>query len=79
MCANVFFFAGDVWLTCVSANQDVKDGPALSELLLGADEATDMLKHHLVQGKRKEEGEYELNVDPARHVTMDPNVLPGQK
>jgi hypothetical protein len=69
----------DVWLTCVSANQDVTEGPALSELLLGADEATDMLKHHLVQGKRKEEGEYELNVDPARHVTMDPNKLPGQK
>jgi hypothetical protein len=59
--------------------QDVHDGPTLTELLQGADEATDMLKHHLVQGVRKGEGEYAMNIDPARHVTMDPNKMPGEK
>ena len=59
--------------------QDVQDGPTLTELLQGADEATDMLKHHLVQGVRKGEGEYAMNIDPARHVTMDPNKMPGEK
>lgn len=51
----------------------------LSELLQGADEATDMLKHHLVQGTRKDDGEYAMNIDPARHVTMDPNDHPLTK
>ena len=59
--------------------QDVKEATALAELLAGADEATDMLKHHLVQGVRKGEGEYEMNIDPSRHVTMDPNKMPGEK
>ena len=62
---------------CVA--QDVQDGPALTELLQGADEATDMLKHHLVQGTRKDDGEYAMNIDPARHVTMDPNDHPLTK
>jgi len=57
----------------------VTDPAGLNELLQGADEATDMLKHHLVQGTRKGEGEYEMNIDPARHVTMDPNKMPGEK
>ena len=61
------------------ATQDVNDSPTLTELLQGADEAMDMLKHHLVQGMRKGEGEYAMNIDPARHVTMDPNKMPGEK
>lgn len=60
-------------------NKDVPEGPVLTELLQGADEATDMLKHHVIQGIRKGEGEYAMNIDPARHVTMDPNKLPGEK
>ena len=55
------------------------DPAGLNELLQGADEAADMLKHHLVQGTRKGEGESEMNIDPARHVTMDPNKMPGEK
>eukprot|EP00961_Rhodomonas_salina_P045999 617644-Rhodomonas_salina.2 len=51
----------------------------LKELLLGADEATTMLKHQLVQAVRKGDGEYAMNIDPERHVTMDPNKLPGEK
>jgi hypothetical protein len=43
---------------------------AVTELLKGAAEAEDMLLHQLVQGKRKGEGEYELNVEN-RHITME--------
>jgi len=60
-------------------HKDVTDGASITELLQGADEATDMLKHHLVQGARQGEGEYAMNIDPARHVTMDPNKKPGEK
>jgi len=54
-------------------------GAHIAELLQGAEEATDMLLHHLLQGARKGEGEYDLKIDPARHVTMDPNKMPGEK
>jgi len=60
-------------------HKDVADGAQVTELLQGAEEATDMLMHHLVQGARKGEGEYEMKIDPARHVTMDPNKMPGEK
>jgi hypothetical protein len=42
----------------------------VTELLKGAADAEDMLLHQLVQGKRKGDGEYELNVE-SRHVTFD--------
>ena len=51
---------------------------AVKELLTGAEEAEDMLRHQIVQGKRKGDGEYELNVD-ARHTSLDPNQAPGAR
>ncbi len=57
----------------------VESDAALQELLLGAEEATAMLKHQIVQAVRKGDGEYAMNIDPARHVTMDPNKLPGEQ
>ena len=46
-----------------------------SKWIAGADEAAHMLKFQLVQGKRKGEGEYEMNVQP-RHTTTDPKKMP---
>eukprot|EP00960_Hanusia_phi_P057583 763607-Hanusia_phi.AAC.1 len=57
-------------------NSNVEDAVKLKQLLQDADEAADMLRHQIVQGERKGEGEYAMNIDPTRHVTMDPNKLP---
>lgn len=51
---------------------------SVKALLLDADEAEDMLRHQLVQGTRKGDGEYELNVE-TRHTSLDPNQAPGAK
>lgn len=46
----------------------VRDEAHLKELISGADEAADMLKHQIVQGVRTGEGSYTLNTE-TRHAT----------
>ena len=46
----------------------IRDAEHLKELLAGADEATDMLKHQIVQGVKTGDGAYSLNTD-SRHAT----------
>ncbi|EKX33916.1 hypothetical protein GUITHDRAFT_155902 [Guillardia theta CCMP2712] len=60
-------------------NRNVSDPEKLKQLMQDVDEAEEMLRHQIVQGERKGDGEYAMNIDPTRHVTMDPNKLPGQK
>mmetsp|Transcript_23432 Transcript_23432/g.47340 ORF Transcript_23432/g.47340 Transcript_23432/m.47340 type:complete len:102 (+) Transcript_23432:42-347(+) len=60
-------------------NKQVESSAILDELLQGCEEATVMLKHQIVQGVRKGDGEYAMNLDPERHITFDPNKLPGEK
>jgi len=56
--------------------KDATDPEQIKQMIAGADEAAHMLKFQLVQGKRKGEGEYEMNVQP-RHTTTDPKKMPG--
>jgi hypothetical protein len=58
----------------------IRDEAHLKELISGADEATDMLKHQIVQGVRTGDGAYTLNTD-ARHATDAKSVpnIPSAK
>jgi hypothetical protein len=51
---------------------------AVDELVNMCDEVEDTLKHQIVQGERKGDGEYQLNVE-ARHTSLDPSQVPGAK
>ena len=51
----------------------IRDADHLKELLAGADEAADMLKHQIVPGVRTGEGAYSLNTDP-RHATSAASI-----
>ena len=59
-----------------SKNRDVTDPAQITGMIGGADEAVQMLMHQVVQGKRKGEGAYEMDVQ-ARHTTTDPKKMPG--
>jgi hypothetical protein len=87
MRARELAFEGDVEMLVASRkaireeftkNKDVTDPTQLKELFLGVEEAVDMLKHQIVQGVRKGDGDYELNV-AERHTSLDPNQAPGAK
>lgn len=53
-------------------------GAKVDELVNMCDEVEDTLKHQIVQGERKGDGEYQLNVE-ARHTSLDPSQVPGAK
>ncbi|KAJ1466703.1 hypothetical protein T484DRAFT_1860950 [Baffinella frigidus] len=85
MRARELAFKGDAEMTTQSRlavreefakGRAVTDPAQITEMIGGADEAAHMLLHQLVQGKRKGEGQYEMDVQ-ARHTTMDPNKMPG--
>lgn len=64
--------------TCVALTCTGPHSRAVDELVNMCDEVEDTLKHQIVQGERKGDGEYQLNVE-ARHTSLDPNQLPGAK